>query len=102
MAEVPKPPCTHARRDFLSVFWACHGEAEICCTVPSREPHLGERGAGLAGGRIRRVLSGPVCHVLLVMRRSGGVSGVDGLTWESDEKWRLGLLPSGQAPAVAV
>jgi hypothetical protein len=42
--------------------------------------HLGGRGAGLAGYRERRVLSGPQHDELLVMRLQGGVSGVGGVT----------------------
>jgi hypothetical protein len=39
--------------------------------------HVGvSKKVGLAGDRVGRVLSGSVCHVLLVMRLSGGVSGV--------------------------
>ena len=59
-------------------------------------------GALIPAGSFWTQEAGAQHDVLLVMRLSGGVSGVDGLTREPDEKWRLGLLHSGRAPAIAV
>jgi hypothetical protein len=59
-----------------------------------REAHLGGRGAGLAGDRVRCVLSGAQHDELLDVWLSGGVSGVGGV-----RNWRPGLLSSGHAPA---
>ena len=47
----------------------------------SRETHLGGRGAGLEGNRVRRVLSGAEHDELCFVRLSCGVSGVGGVVW---------------------
>ena len=45
-----------------------------------RETHPCRRGAGLAGNRVGRVLSGAQHDELLGLWLSGGLSGVDGMT----------------------
>ncbi len=51
-----------------------------------RETHFGGRGAGLAGYRVRRVLSSPIYGLVRVVRLSGGVQGVDRLTLGKRER----------------
>ena len=56
-----------------------HRGAHLRGRTSRRETHSCGRGSGLVGDREWRALSGYIDHVLLVMRLSGGLSGLDGI-----------------------